>query len=507
MSPFSGLIGMLGMVGRLIAMPFQRLAAFMSQTRMLNPLPILRQFGRSVSAPFRSLGAMLGIKGGVKLGRFFDFEGWREALFARDSVERRRRVGLVTQFSQVHLIRMADGVRHILHIGTGIGRGAAELALPADDGRAVLRFDRGDLPSSLEAVQVRALTQHGVQHNGAALTAGALVRHGDRLHVAGREYRFEMYAWERVPLVTRVEASYATHSGPHRETNEDAIGIYQHDKAYLFALADGVGGGEAGDQVSAYAVQYLLAAFHKNARYSLPWLTVLETAFAHINAEVRAFSRRTPLPVGTTLTAMVIKDFQAYIAHVGDSRALLWRDGALRQLTTDHVQRQPVMLETRIAYELQEPHPLRDVLTRAIGKTDRLDAELLSVALRPDDVLLLLSDGVYDTLPQPDIVATLREVTPMHAAGTLVNRAVSRGAKDNASAVVVHVLPEPFVKDTWRAETDGRIFAGWQSGWPVKLRRTTDPITRYPLDGRMVLLWVGFGALLWVIIRVLGGVG
>lgn len=505
MAPFSGLIGVLGMVGRWIAMPFQRLAALVNQTRMLNPLPILRQFGSSLSAPFRALGRMLGLKGGLKLGQFFDIEGWREALFARDSVERRRRVGLVAQFSQVHVIGTTDGVRHIVHLGTHIGRAAAELALPADNGHALLRFDRGDLPSSLEAVHVRALSGHEVRHNGAALAAGALIRHGDHLQVGGRDYRFEMYAWERVPLVTRVEASYATHSGPHRQTNEDAIGIYQHDKAYLFALADGVGGGEAGDQVSAYAVQYLLAAFHKNVGYSLPWLTVLETAFTHINAEVRAFARRTPLPVGTTLTAVAIKDFQAYIAHVGDTRALLWRDSTLRQLTTDHVQRQPVMLETRIAYELQEPHPLRDVLTRAIGKTDRLDTELLSVALRPDDLLLLMSDGVYDTLSQAELVAALREVTPLHVASALVNRAVKLGAKDNVSAVAVYVLPEPFVKDTWRAETDGRIFAGWQPGWPVKLRHATDPMTRYALDGRGVLLWVGVGVLLWITVRVLGG--
>jgi protein phosphatase len=505
---FSGLLSLLGSFTRLIVMPFQAFTVFAGRLRMLNPAPILGSVGRTLRGSIAGPVRLLTGGRGLKLGKFFDFEGWRENLFARDPEKRRRRrVGQVAQFSQIHLIGGAGGARHILHIGTGIGRSTADIALRDGEGQtALLRFDRGDLPVGIEAVHVQPLTAHKVQHNGAALTPNTLVKPGDRLSLNGQDFAFEMYAWDRVPLVTRVNASYATHTGPHRQTNEDALGIYQHPKTYLFALADGVGGGEEGEQISRFAVQYLLNAFHKNVRYTLPWPDVLTKAFRYINAEVRAFSRRTPMPVGSTLTAVVIRDFQAYIAHVGDSRLMLWREGALKQITTDHVQRLPVELPTRVAFEMQEPHPLRDVLTRAIGKADGIEPELHTVALRPNDILLMMSDGVYDTLPAGEIVGVLRQLTVGHVAGALVDRSVAAGAKDNVSAIALEVLPDPFVEDVWTAETAPRIYAGWRAGWPAKLRRTTDPSTQVPVNGGgLILTIIALAGLFWLVTRIFGG--
>ncbi len=506
MSFFYGLTSLMGSALRLISYPFLAMGQAMGQVRMLNPGPILsgmfRTMTSSLTAPLR----MLGIGG--KFGKFgkLDFAGWRENLFARDPEKRRqRRVGQTAQFSQIHLIGRS-GTRYVLHIGTGIGRSTADIALREGGQSSVLRFDRGDLPLGIEAVHVKSVTQQAIQHNGAALKPDAMVKPGDTLSVNGQDFAFEMYAWDRVPLITRVNASYATHTGPNRQSNEDAIGIYQHAKSYLFALADGVGGGEEGDQASAYAVQYLLSAFHKNARYTLPWLDVLGKAFTHINAEVRTFSSRTVMPVGSTLTAVAIKDFQAYIAHVGDSRLLLWRDGALRQLTTDHVQRLPVELPTRVAFELQEPHPLRDVLTRAIGKSDTMETEFHSLALRPNDILVMMSDGVYDALPPNEIVRVMREFSVTHIADALINRSITAGAKDNISAIAFEVMQDPFVEDTWTAETSQRVYAGWRRGWPTKLRRRTDPVTAYPVNGGVTVLWlIATAGLIWLAMRIFGG--
>jgi len=508
MSFLYGLTSLMGSAIRLITYPFLAMGQAMGQVRMLNPGPIiggsLRTLKSALMAPLR----MLGIRGSPTFGKFgkIDLAGWRENLFARDPEKRgKRRVGQTAQFSQIHLIGRS-GSRYVLHIGTGIGRSSADIALREGGQSSVLRFDRGDLPLGLDAVHVIPVTQHDVLHNGAMLKPDAMVKPGDTLNINGQDFTFEMYAWDRVPLITRVNASYATNTGPNRENNEDAIGIYQHAKSYLFALADGVGGGDEGDQVSAYAVQYLLSAFHKNARYTLPWLDVLGKAFTHVNAEVRTFSRRTPKPVGSTLTAVAIKDFQAYIAHVGDSRLLLWRDGAMRQLTTDHVQRMPVEMETRLAFELQEPHPLRDVLTRAIGKNDTMETEFHSLALRPNDILVMMTDGVYDALSASDIVRVMRDFSVSHVADTLVNRSIAAGAKDNVSAVAFEIMQDPFVEDTWTAQTGQRVYAGWQRGWPVKLRRQTDPVTSYPVNGGVTVLWlIATAGLIWLVMRIFGG--
>lgn len=509
MSFLYGITGFLSGIGRLITYPFLALGQAMGQIRMLNPDPILSSTFRGISGALMGPLRMLGIRGGPKLGKFgkfFDFEGWRENLFARDPEKRRkRRVGQIAQFSQIHLIG-PTGMRHILHIGTSIGRSTADIAVREMGQSALLRFDRGDLPLGIEAVHVQPLKSETLKHNGATLKPDAMVKPGDTLNINGHDFAFEMYAWDRVPLITRVHASYATNTGPNREENEDAIGIYQHAKSYLFALADGVGGGDEGDQASAYSVQYLLSAFHKNARYSLPWLDVLGKAFTHINAEVRNFSRRTPMPVGSTLSAVVVKDFQAYIAHVGDSRVMLWRDGILRQLTTDHVQRVPVEFPTKVAFEMQETHPLRDVLTRAIGKNDSLEAEFQSLALRPNDILVLMTDGVYDALSQSDIVRVMREVSVSHIADTLVSRAIAASAKDNVSAIAFEVMPDPFVEDTWTAENAARIYTGWRTGWPTKMRRKTDPVTQYPVNSGIGFLWlIATIGLIWLVSRIFGG--
>jgi protein phosphatase len=282
--------------------------------------------------------------------------------------------------------------------------------------------------------------------------------------------------FDRTPVVTRVDASYATSAGPAREDNQDALAIGQHPKAYLFAVADGVGAGQDGDEVSAFAAKYLLTAFYSNAPYDLPWLDILTTAFRHINAEVRAWVARSPNPAGTTLTAAVIQNWNAYIAHVGDSRAYLFRQGVLQQLTQDHMQRQPAELVTVVAMEQHEPPPLRDVLTRAIGKGDSIDPQVFGVPLTPGDKLLLTSDGLTNTISNDEIVTILHGNTA-YAAELLVRRAIEIDAKDNITAAVVECLADAYVEDVWEAVSSERVFTSPARGRSLKMRKPGDPIT------------------------------
>ena len=176
------------------------------------------------------------------------------------------------------------------------------------------------------------------------------------------------------------------------------------------------------------------------------------------------------------LTAAVVHNWNAYIAHVGDSRAYLFRQGVIQQLTQDHMQRQPAELATIVAMEQQEAPPLRDVLTRAIGKADGIDPQVFGVPLTPGDKLLLTSDGLTNTIPAHEIVTILNGNTA-YAAELLIRRAIEMEAKDNITAAVVECLADAYVDDVWEAVPSERVFTAPARGRSLKMRKPGDPVT------------------------------
>jgi serine/threonine protein phosphatase PrpC len=469
---------------RLLGAPAQLITSFGSRLRMLNPFravgPIARTFKnipQRLMAPLRPLLKKLGVKIPDPKGEKRNSRDDLRDLFAKDSERKARRpVAQVARVSQIHLIA-PDEERYILHIGSGAGRAASQLQLFVDGASLILHFAPTEPPDLRAPVTLTAVTgRTAVRVNDQAPKYPARVRSGDNINIEGRPYRVELFMFDRTPVVTRVDASYATSAGPTREDNQDAIAVGQHPKAYLFAVADGVGAGQDGDEVSAFAAKYLLTAFYNNAPYDLPWLDILTTAFRHINAEVRAWVSRSPNPAGTTLTAAVIHNWNAYIAHVGDSRAYLFRQGVIQQLTQDHMQRQPVEMATIVAMEQQEPPPLRDVLTRAIGKTDGVEPQVFGVPLTPGDKLLLTSDGLTNTIPAHEIVTILSGNTSF-AAELMIRRAIELEAKDNVTAAVVECLADAYVDDLWEAVPSDRVFTTPTYGRSLKMRKPGDPIT------------------------------
>lgn len=469
---------------RLLGAPAQLITSIGPRLRMLNPFrafgPIISTFKNTpqrIMAPLQPLFKKLGFKVPDQKGEKRNSRDDLRELFAKDSERKARRpVAQVARVSQIHLIA-PDEERYILHIGSGAGRAASQLQLLVDGASLILHFaptEPPDLraPITLTAVNGRA----SIRINDAAPKVPARVRSGDIIDIEGRPHRVELFMFDRTPVITRVDASYATNAGPAREDNQDALAIGQHPKAYLFAVADGVGAGQDGDEVSAFAARYLLTAFYNNAPYDLPWLDILTTAFRHINAEVRAWVARSPNPAGTTLTAAVVHNWNAYIAHVGDSRAYLFRQGILQQLTQDHMQRQPAELATVVAMEQHEPPPLRDVLTRAIGKADGIEPQVFAVPLTPGDKLLLTSDGLTNTLPAHEIMTVLTGNTS-YAAELLVRRAIEMEAKDNITAAVVECLADAYVDDVWESVPSERVFTAPVRGRSLKMRKPGDPIT------------------------------
>ncbi len=469
----------------LVNAPARLATTGLSQLNRINPLrlfgPFWRQFKSApqrLVTPLRPLLKKLGISVGDSKSEKRSARDDLRDMFTKDSERKARKaVAQVARVSQIHMVA-ADEQRFIVHIGNGAGRAATQLHLLVDGLALDLHFAPADPPDLRAPIRLTSVTGKAeVRVNDIVPKFPFPVRQGDTFTINGQPHRVELFYFDRTPVVTRVDASYATNTGPYREANQDAIAIGQHPRAYLFAVADGVGAGQDGDEISAFASKYLLTAFFRNASYDLPWIDVLTTAFKHINAEVRAWVRRSPNPAGTTLTAVVIRNWSAFVTHVGDSRLYLFRQNVLQQLTQDHMQQQPVELATVQAVNMTDAPPKRDVLTRAIGKVDGIEPQTLTIPLNPGDKLLITSDGLTNTVRSNELITYLAGNTT-YAAEMMVRRALELEAKDNVTAIVVECLADAYLDDIWEAHASDRVFTRASRTGSLKMRKPGDPVTQ-----------------------------
>jgi len=226
--------------------------------------------------------------------------------------------------------------------------------------------------------------------------------------------------------------------GRRRESNEDAFLVDARSDLYI--IADGMGGYAAGEVASRIAVDSLkevLSAPH-DGKAAVRLQDAVQEANARIcDSQAQADQRQ----MGTTLVAMVVENERAIIGHVGDSRAYLLREGALRRLTSDHSWVNEQVKLGLLSDEAAQRHPMRNIVTRALGSRTEATAELREEGIHPGDVFLLCSDGLNTMVPDPEIEAILQRsgVDPERACRELVSRANERGGEDNTTVVVVHV--------------------------------------------------------------------
>ena len=228
-----------------------------------------------------------------------------------------------------------------------------------------------------------------------------------------------------------LQVGAATHTGRVRNGNEDdylilepAATAVRQTAGRWFLLADGMGGMSGGAEASRIAVRRC-GEHVLGAAIEQPPAERLRRGFAAAAAGIRTASRSTPglREMGTTLLVLNVVGARAHLAHLGDSRAYLLREGKLTQLTADHAQR----AESR-------------QLLRCIGGgRDAGDPDVNSIELQRDDVLLLATDGLWDTVPLAELREALR-LPPQLAAERLIERANARGGPDNATALVVRVV-------------------------------------------------------------------
>jgi PPM family protein phosphatase len=384
-------------------------------------------------------------------------------------------------YSQIHLVHLPTQQRTVVHIGSSIGRSINEVVLQRPTHPEVrLQFtqvnpQRYGAPFMMEYVDGAAK----ISVDADDVTQMAPVSHGSIVVIDKDEYQCELYAYGTLPPVARLNAGWITSSGPVRPQNEDAVGIFQHPRGYMFAIADGVGGGEAGELVSEFAVQYMLATFNANIRYDIPWDAIYREALKNINNAVRTFSNLSDFATaGTTLTSLVIKGWDAFICHVGDSRLYYYNGGVLRQITTDHSMTRMVD-DGRLNEDGSPRRPIkRLVLSKAIGKADAIEPDLITLRLQPGDRFILCSDGMAERVKLEEMQKLLQEVPPHRLPERLMTLANERYNSDNISVIVLEVTSKALFRDNWRALPSDRVYANYDARWPLKLTPMNKPRTQ-----------------------------
>ena len=234
----------------------------------------------------------------------------------------------------------------------------------------------------------------------------------------------------------------ATDTGNLRGQNEDSHIAQQG----LFAVADGMGGHNAGEVASAMAIEYLRGV-------ALGGVASAE-AFAQVVRDLNnaIFSAATATTdqrgMGTTLTAAALLEAtsetdqpsQIVIANVGDSRTYLLRSGELRQLSVDHSYVQELVTEGLLTIDEARTHPRRNIVTRALGIDAQVSVDTWTIPMFDGDRFMLCSDGLVDEVPLNEITEMMREhTTPQQVAERLVTAAKWHGGRDNITVIVLDV--------------------------------------------------------------------
>jgi protein phosphatase len=245
-------------------------------------------------------------------------------------------------------------------------------------------------------------------------------------------------------MTLEFRAAMLTDTGRVREQNEDSVAA----DLPLVAVADGMGGHEGGEVASKLALESLFEWRERlEGRAGRDATDVLREAFNEANRTVFAKGSQdeTLLGMGTTLTAGWLDSGTLSIAHVGDSRAYLLRDGDLKQLTEDQTVAQEWVRRGRLSEEEAASSPHRHILLQAIGAdTDKLNIATSTVSLRPGDRLLIASDGLTGMIKEHDQLRDLlaQHADPDEACRVLVDAANAAGGEDNISVLIVDVSGE-----------------------------------------------------------------
>jgi protein phosphatase len=287
-----------------------------------------------------------------------------------------------------------------------------------------------------------------------------------------------------------IEAYGLTDVGRRRKLNEDNFVV--DPEASLYAVCDGMGGHNAGEVASKMAIETLesfIQKSHKEKEITWPYGLETELSFdgnrlktaiklANKRVYKAADNREDYTGMGTTVVAAVVSGNMATIGSAGDSRCYLFSGGQIQQLTRDDSWVSAAWTEGILTSDEIDKHPLRNVITKAVGAKDNIEIDVVEHTLAPGDVIMLCSDGLHAMITDEQI---LQVVTPFpealeKAAFKLIDAANQAGGKDNVSVVLVRytegegvIVRPPTVADR-TIVTDPLIL-----GQTVVIKPDTDP--------------------------------
>ena len=233
-----------------------------------------------------------------------------------------------------------------------------------------------------------------------------------------------------------------TDPGRRRRRNEDAYVC----EPPLFAIADGMGGAQAGEVASRLAAAALKESGVETGGEERIYDLIQE---ANRRVYDRSSTDPTTSGMGTTITVALVEDGDVAFGHVGDSRAYLIRQRKMEQITEDHSLVNELMKSGKLSREEAESHPQRSVITRALGTDPDVDVDTFTIAAQAGDVFLLCSDGLTDMLSEDEILGLVEQnSSDIDAALKALVKAANRsGGEDNITVVAFEIASGPLVRD------------------------------------------------------------
>ena len=240
-------------------------------------------------------------------------------------------------------------------------------------------------------------------------------------------------------LPAGILCAFRTDVGKVRANNQDAPIV--SEKLRLYGVADGMGGHKGGDVASTSARDDLL----RELEGKTPSVAALSGAIEEVNRQIYHQQEHDDAltGMGTTLSVLWMSDNFVYIGHVGDSRVYLLRDGEFKQMTLDHSLVEQLVREGVLTEEEAQNHPMRNIITRAIGTDESVEVDVVVEERRKGDLWLACSDGLHGLVDDRQMRDALRQYAPEKAADVLLKAALDAGGRDNVTLVIVHDGEEP----------------------------------------------------------------
>lgn len=239
------------------------------------------------------------------------------------------------------------------------------------------------------------------------------------------------------PRTVQWRSAGKSHVGAVRTLNEDAF--LDRPEQSIWAVADGMGGHDAGDKASMGVVTALAMVSEASSLGDL--IIDTKARLSAVNESLCEISARKSVTVGSTVVVLLSQGTHVAVVWAGDSRAYLHRNGRLTQLTVDHSRVQELVGRGLIDAAEADDHPDGNIITRAIGVSPEAEVETKIIRAEPGDAYMLCSDGLYREVGENEIIRCLQLESCDEACERLIRKAIDGGGNDNISAIVIRPGP------------------------------------------------------------------